>query len=189
MAIRVPAGEKVISEGTGGYGGTLGKTKGTARTSEDKEDRGRQQGKGNRGKQVQDVHLRNFPTPLRPALLGTLPLVAFTYLNRPSSMRTKAGYLQCSDHSHRPCSTNQVSGAQSLLCHSLAHTELRICKRQLSDGPATAQGAQGGKPEGQVIGIFFSFPCHGLKHKAHEPRRMPASVPSKENFHKLEIVI
>jgi hypothetical protein len=36
---------------------------------------------------------------------------------------------------------------------------------------------------------FFFFPCHGLKHKTQEPWRMPASVPSKENFHKIERVI
>lgn len=35
----------------------------TARTSEDREDRDRQQDKGNRGKRVEDMHLRSFPTP------------------------------------------------------------------------------------------------------------------------------
>lgn len=58
-------------------------------------------------------------------------------------------------------------------------------QRQLSDGPVTAQGS---KPEGQVIGFFFSS-HHGLKRKTHEPRRMLASVPSEGNFHKIETVI
>jgi hypothetical protein len=137
MAKRVPVGKKVISEGTGGYGGTLERTMGMARTSEDKEDRDRQQGKGNRGKQVQDVHLRNFPTPLKPALQGQghlWPRYSGIYIFKQAQLcEDKQGLSPVLHPSHRPCSTNQVSGAQSLLCHSLTHTEPRICKTTARD--------------------------------------------------------
>lgn len=96
MYKKISVGE--ISEGTGSYGGTLERRMGTARTSANREDRGRQKGKGNRGSKsricIPEIPNTHSSQPRRDTATYDHDPVAFTYLNRPSSVRTNAGYLQ-----------------------------------------------------------------------------------------------
>lgn len=68
MYKKISVGE--ISEGTGSYGGTLERRMGTARTSENREDRGRQKGKGNRGSKSRICIPEDSQHPLQPASQG-----------------------------------------------------------------------------------------------------------------------
>lgn len=96
MYKKISVGE--ISEGAGSYGGTLERRMGTARTSENREDRGRQKGKeteaASPGYASQKIPNTHSSQPCRDTATYDHDPVAFTYLNRPSSVRTNAGYLQ-----------------------------------------------------------------------------------------------
>lgn len=132
MDRKVPVDKKAIPEGTDGYSGMLRGE--DARTSESREARAKQQGrKKTAAGKVEGRHPRETSPPcLWPALQGHQHLCpghnGICIFKQACLCEDKCIPSPVINPSHRPCSTNQVSGAPSLLCHPLTHTHPRICK-------------------------------------------------------------
>lgn len=114
--------------------------------------------------------------------------MAFKYLNRPSFAIINALILQGSIACHRPCSTNQVSGAQSLPAPSPPHTPHKDLQDNSCDNwvMSSASLQQQGQPAWRPRYWLFHY---SLKLKAHESWRMWGLNALRKIFNKTAIVI